>query len=123
MYEVVLSNPQSDQPAIGILAVLNAEFAAMQKQRAKVYRTYVPINEKREYIFTTTSKDLHLTLGALSRSGQEKLAMLLHLEFVAGECRELLMFEDEKRTSGMLVSLTGGITPAGGAAFHISPAH
>lgn len=57
MYEVVLSKPQSSEPAINILGQLNEELEAMRKQRAKVYRTYAPQHEKREYVFVTTSKD------------------------------------------------------------------
>jgi len=120
MYEVVLSHPQAKEPGLNIQRKLRKEMAEARKQRVKVYRTHVPKHEKREYIFVTSSKDLHLSLGALSQEGQLNLALLLHLEFVAGNCNELLCFEDDDRGGGMLVGLTD-TTSSGGMTFHISP--
>lgn len=126
MREVVLVRPNDDRrdtPELdhlhGVLDALNQ----VASQHVKVYRTFVPKGDKGSYVFTTTSKDLHLALGTLSAEGRLHLASLLELEFEAGECQELLMFTEAERNRGaMLVTCQVDAVADWGWCFHISPA-
>ena len=125
MREVILSRPQDNlrnTPELNHLHGVMDALGQVTSQRVKVYRTFVPKNDKWTYVFTTASKDVHLSLGALSQEGQLHLASLLHLEFVKGVCHELLLFNaPERNHSGMLITLMS--TANTGWCFHISPAH
>ena len=124
MREVVLYRPQDnrrDTPQLNHLHGVMDALGQIASQHVKIYRTFVPKHDKWTYVFTTTSKDLHLALGALSQEGQLHLASLLHLEFVAGKCNKLLIFpEAERNRGGMLVTLQS--TANTGWCFHLSPA-
>jgi hypothetical protein len=124
MYQVNLYRPESNDrstPELNHLHGVMDALGQVASQRVKVYRTYVPKHDKWTYILTTTSKDVHLSLGALSQEGQLFLAGLLHLEFVKGKCSELLLFEGGARNKGALVTLQS--TENTGWCFHLSPAH
>ena len=123
MYELILYRPQDgrDTPMLNHLRWVMDAFEQVSSQHVKVFRTFVPKHNKWTYVFTTTSKDIHLALGALSQEGQLHFAGLLHLEFVAGKCDELLFFpEAERSRGGMLVTLHS--TANTGWCFHLSPA-
>ena len=110
-------------------------------QRVKVYRTYVCpvahyIGDPSRYIFSTTSKDVHLMVGTLDMGAREALAILLLRGFRKAECTELLLY-DEKDEKAFLVTTTlpiekgsayppiqdGTIFSRDGVTFTFSPAH
>ncbi len=124
MHEVILHRPQTNErntPELNLMHGVMDALNQVASQHVKVYRTFVPKHDKWVYVFTTTSKDIHLALGALSQKGQLHLAGLLHLEFVAGKRNELLLFhEPERSRGGMLVTLQS--TENTELCFHLSPA-
>lgn len=48
------------------------ELLSLRSDHARVYSTYTP-----EYVISTTSKDIHLTIGELSETGRRLLFELL----------------------------------------------
>ena len=125
MHEVIVCRPQSNDrstPELNHLHGVMDALGQVASQRVKVYRTYVPKHDKWVYVLTTTSKDIHLYLGAISKEGQLYLAGLLHLEFVKWKCSELLLFEGGERNKGGVL-VTRQSTDNTEVCFHLSPAH
>jgi hypothetical protein len=125
MRELIITRPADDQKEEIkdlLLHELVDELMAVEAQRVRVFRTYVADPEQMElYVFTTTSKDIHLGLGAMSRSAQVKLANLLELEFSESECTELLMIRDVyHRREAVLVTVN--FVSQMQINFHLAPA-
>lgn len=125
MHEVILSRPQDnkrDTPKLEHLHGTVDAFMASAGQHVKVYRTYVLRGGRGIHVFMTTSKDVHLTLGALDQGGLFHLAELLREEFVEEGCNQLLFFPDSKYEKGGLL-ITVESKSDDGWCFHLSPAH
>ena len=75
------------------------EAKKIDKSGARVYQTY-PMDDdasKWHFVFTTTSKDVHLVFGLLGLDGQHALAHMLAEEFRLRKCSQLLLGFDQKR--------------------------
>lgn len=120
MHELYLQRPETggSEDLNAVMDDLNC--AASQK--VKVYRTFCDAVGEIHCTFMTTSKDLHLSLGALSWHGQFHLGRLIEREFT-GEvaCDSLLIIRDAKKDSAILV--TRSVDDKGHPIFHLSPAH
>lgn len=97
-------------------------------QRAKVYQTRVHgADDGYLFIFTTTSKDLQLAVGAMSAACQYHMALLLEEEFERKHCNQLLVFEDEQdeKASTTMVTMTSEQVTSTQkiTTFTLSPAH
>lgn len=84
---------------------------ALGFQKARVYRTFVPANEKwggntLDFVFTTTHKDTHLELGRLDRVTQYHLALLLEEMFKNGAVREIMLLKRPDEKEGWLMTRT-----------------
>lgn len=114
-------SPELTDHLYGLLHALQQ----VSNQGVKVYRTFVPKDDKqRPYTFMTTSKDIHLALGKLSQEGQLHLARLLKLEFEFGEFNELLLYPEKDGHRGcMLVTCQIADDADMGWCFHICPAY
>lgn len=91
------------------------------EQKLKIYRTYVVVGNRQEwFVFTTTSKDLHLELGRLNKLDQDALAMFLQHECKNANDQVLLSTRRQGRGSaGILVTMTKNFH---GTNFTLAPA-
>ena len=120
MRELILQRPEQ-----GGSPHLNAVIDAIQQassQVAKVYRTYCA-DEEKAYVFITTSKDIHLSLGAVFSESHIHLAKLLEEAFSHGDrlCVSLLLFLSGDKKNGIFVTLTNKNEKC--MIYHLSPVH
>lgn len=124
MRVVQVARPNGDHPEYVYLNKVVTDLARIASQGARVYRTYVK-NDRlgANWVLGTTSKDVHLFIGAMSREGQQDLCRLLEQEFSNGECAELLLREEI--TSGKRNTIRAVRHSQIGADlfFDLSPAH
>lgn len=87
MIAVSLKYPTSEpelQDCLPELQNLLNEIRQVRKNQARVYSTFISSDEDGrggDYTFITTSKDTHLELGKLGRTGLRCLAVVLHKRF------------------------------------------
>lgn len=113
-----LRNPINDSDDSS-LAEIKGVLADMKKTPGKVYRTIVRTMGY-VYIFTTTTKDIHLFLGMMPESGRLALARLFRKESETVEESELLVHVAEGNSKSLFVTVTPG---SGHSNFTLNPAH
>ena len=127
MHKVYLSRPKSGGREVEHLDRVMDDLEKIRSPGGgRIYRTYVHNLVGPNYIFSTTSKDLHLTLGQMSHDGQKHLCELILQEMRANACDELLLFEPPlKRGVHVIFQLPrqGTKEVSARAVFHLSPAH
>ena len=102
MKEFVLSEQANKDK---VLKPLVEELKAFEARKGKIYIS--PAHEgSSSRFFLTTSKELHLALGQLSESARAILARFATFHLIGRENSSLLIFFDEKKMSGMLVTHT-----------------
>lgn len=77
--------------------MVQEQLERLRAQRVKLYTTQVTNNNQKTFIFTTTSKDIHLSLGALGQTGRYYLAKLLEEEISRNDSSQLLVYEKKRR--------------------------
>jgi hypothetical protein len=120
MHELILKKPTVSGPQSLDMAALAAEFEWLDKEPGRIYQTYV-FGDRHTHTFMTTSKDVHLGLGRLSRSGQLRLAKLLEAEMLNNETSQLrLRLDNDGKNGTLLVVMT--TNDDGCRVFTLSPA-
>jgi len=87
-------------------APLQQALVAVKKRAVRVYRTHVM--GAASYVFTTTSKDVHLGLGVLDVEALRTLGAFLNEEFKDGGTELLLSLDQDSqgRKEALLVTMT-----------------
>ena len=125
MRELILS--AETFPSDGYGGKLLQEFHN-QKFRARVFRTYSGCADGPSVTFVTTSKDIHLDLGTLSREALHWLAEVLDDECnphgVGEPAVRKLLFTFPGRKGGLRsLLITCSRDPEDGLLMHLSPAY
>ncbi|MDP2655808.1 MAG: hypothetical protein Q8P17_04800 [bacterium] len=99
-------NPSDHLHLIGVMDDLDR----IRKQKVRIFQTTVGnvATDGLPYYwqYITTSKDLHLSLGEMNRSGQYHLSVWLEEEFAQKRCSQLLVITDYW-SNAVLVTRTG----------------
>lgn len=99
--EIVLQAPYSGSNPHAPAVI--SELERMRNQRVRVFRTVARLGDSSCVTFKTTSKDIHLRLGAMTDTGRSGLGRLLEVEFASDDCDELLIYESSERGRAILV--------------------
>ncbi len=121
MLELQLKLPAKGTPSTHLTAVVE-EMKRLETQKVKVFRTICDSRSKEiRYIFTTTSKDIHLGLGTISGSALEHLGILIHELYESGHGDDEILVTRADDKSAMLVTVTKYSNTA--LKFTLAPAH
>ncbi|MFA5998282.1 MAG: hypothetical protein WC814_02760 [Candidatus Paceibacterota bacterium] len=90
------------------------------QRKARVYQTYVNDGDKK-YAFVTTSKDLHLGLGEMTKEAQVLLTKLLEYEFARGNFGQLILGIQKDEGDECNYTLVAMSTYLGEISFGFSP--
>ncbi|MES2006586.1 MAG: hypothetical protein V4436_00590 [Patescibacteria group bacterium] len=113
MREIALDHKSvGSQPKTDIRHILMTALANVG--RRDVYRTFWKIDAK-EFVLTTTSRDIHLAIGTVGKKGLDALCSLIEAEHGHGEDNEFILNTD-RRSVFILRSEEAGII-----IFHLSP--
>ena len=121
MIDIFKAASEATDTAIrGIASKLSGKLKTLSDSKAKVYRTFTAMTgTDTPCELLTTSKDVHLAMGRLSKLDHEALARTILSTFdEAGEKTGLLSIPGDR--SSVLVSLTSS---EGIITIHLSPAH
>jgi|SRR3989344_2816729 len=118
MREVRLWQPEN-APKPAYFRYLQEELNEIEG-KVKIYCTRCEASGMGSYILMTSSKDVHLGIGSLSKYGQFWFCHLLEEEFRTSNGAPFVLFIEQKSGGGLLV--TRSTDADGKEIYHLSPA-
>ena len=98
-----------------------SEVSEIRRQKGRVYQTYVEDGDKK-FTLVTTSKDIHLGLGGMTKEAQILLTRLLDHEFARGNFGQLMLGMEKDEGDECSYTLVSTSTYCGERSFGFSPA-